>query len=60
MNLIQKNITTANRYNLCLGNRCNNKGSILLTIKYIHKAGWFCKKCAEELISNKLIEEVNK
>ena len=58
MNIIQKNKTATNRSNLCFGNECNNKGNQLLTIKYIHKAGWFCEKCTEELISNELVEEV--
>ena len=59
MNVIQKNQNIAKRYELCFGKECNNKGNNLLTIKFIHKSGWFCEKCAEELISNELVEEVN-
>jgi hypothetical protein len=58
MSLIGKSKTSNNRSNVCFGKKCNNKGNRLLTIKYVHKSGWFCEKCAEELILNELVEDV--
>ena len=59
MNVIQKNQNIAKRYNSVLEKNAIIKEIVLLTIKFIHKSGWFCEKCTEELISNELVEEGN-
>ena len=43
----------------CAYKNCTNTGSKKLHILYIHKEGWFCEECAQELILHELVEEVN-
>ncbi len=42
----------------CSGKNCNNAGSTILKIIYLHKNGLFCESCANELIHCGLVEGV--
>jgi hypothetical protein len=41
-------------YKQCAGNGCSNSGSVLLSIRYIKRQGYFCDSCAEGLLQNDL------
>jgi hypothetical protein len=41
----------------CAYKNCENSGSKKLQILYIKKEGWFCERCANELILNNLIKD---
>ena len=57
LNKINKN-TKIFSTNQCAGKNCKDIGIKSLKIHYIKKVGFFCKRCAEELIANNLAEEV--
>jgi hypothetical protein len=42
---------------ICCGKDCKRQPSKLLRIKYIHKAGRFCEKCATDLLEAGLVDE---
>lgn len=42
-------------YKKCAGKGCNKCGTNPLRIIYLHKTGWFCNSCADELIKLKLV-----
>jgi len=37
------------RYKMCAGLGCSNKGKNYLKIIYLKKSGWFCDNCTIEL-----------
>lgn len=56
---LPSNITMDNvskKYNNCAGKGCRNHGTNRLQIVFIHKTGWFCNSCTEELVKYKLVE----
>jgi hypothetical protein len=53
--------TTLHRaYNKCSGKGCINIGKTLLEIVYIHKTGYFCDSCSEDLLDHGLAVLNNK
>jgi uncharacterized protein YkuJ len=43
--------------NTCAGKQCQRQGTQHLTVKYLHKSGWFCSSCKERLQADGLVYE---
>jgi hypothetical protein len=48
------------KYKECAGRNCKNAGISNLKIKYIHKSGWFCNSCKNDLKEADLIDITEK
>ena len=48
-----------NNKKLCACKNCTNIGTTILKVKYIQKAGHFCKACAEDLLQAELVLNKN-
>jgi hypothetical protein len=44
----------------CMGKCCKNLGRTFLKIKYINKTGYFCNKCAEDLLDGLAVRLTSK
>ena len=45
-------------YDKCSGKGCTDIGKTLLKIVYINKTGYFCESCSEDILHQKLAEEI--
>ncbi len=51
------NIDITNKeYKPCAGKGCDAYGKNQLRILFIHKIGWFCDSCTQDLISLELVD----
>jgi hypothetical protein len=45
-------------YKECAGKGCQNMGVHYLKIVFLNKFGWFCDDCKNDLLSDRLADEV--
>lgn len=53
------NPNNPNRIFKCCGLGCENKPIYKLKVIWIGKSGWFCDKCAKDLLNLQLVEVVD-
>lgn len=46
-------------FKVCAGKECQKKGIHSLKILYLHKSGWFCDYCKNNLLDAGLVYETN-
>jgi hypothetical protein len=49
--------SSSQSFNLCAGKECQNIGIHSLEVRYVHKKGWFCDSCTNNLVADNLVEE---
>lgn len=47
------------RFKSCAGRGCKNIGLYLLRVRFVNKAGWFCRSCKNRLTADMLLEDVD-
>ena len=51
------NCNALHGYKRCAGKGCSEPGIHHLKVLFINKSGWFCDKCKNSLVEDKLVDQ---